>query len=657
MSRFPYRSSAGPRRVGAVPIMGLVMVVFLLAGCAVNGPGAAGGPRRGSTPPPPSPGPESLPADLPVHVHPERTVVDPSIRLDGRSHSWAGYVDTFSNASSLPLAQQFPFQSVTAYFSVPVLDKKTCQQPESNGIGGPYSQVGLWAGFDGGSSGLLGVNGSTGSVEQTGILASCSVTYTTGPHQGALSGKGGPEYLPFYELIPKPPVLDVPSGFSVQGGDVVKAEVVEDTATGTYAFTLRDYRWGYFKRRWQWNETDLLPGVSPQACGAPSGCPRSTAEVVVEDPHTAGSGVVPYAPYGLASLWGAWVTNTGGQSGGLDAGYWNSTEFVTIKDAQPAILQPMTAQPSSLSPDSGSEQGEQFWVYQQGVAPSPSPSPSTSPGPKGTATPTPTLTTKPSPAASTPPPATSTTAYVTDGNDNQVTPVSLSTRTAEAPIPLPGDPEGIAITPDGKTAYVTAPQSDTVTPINLANDTLGTPITVNDLGIGIAITPDGRTAYVTHALGGSITPINLATGALGPAIPLSGGVGGVAITPDGRTAYVTDIGGTVTPVDLTTGTPGGPITVPGGPAAIAITPDGTTAYAADSIGNTVIPINLATNQAGHPISVPEGVEGGIAISPDAKTAWLTTGAATISPLDLATGTLGSAIAVPIGDGAGLAITP
>ena len=46
------------------------------------------------------------------------------------------------------------------------------------------------------------------------------------------------------------------------------------------------------------------------------------------------------------------------------------------------------------------------------------------------------------------------TVYVTNFNDNTVTPIGTATNTPGTPIPVGQEPLGVAITPDGKTAYV-----------------------------------------------------------------------------------------------------------------------------------------------------------------------------------------------------------
>jgi len=205
------------------------------------------------------------------------------------------------------------------------------------------------------------------------------------------------------------------------------------------------------------------------------------------------------------------------------------------------------------------------------------------------------------------------TVYVSNGRGGTVTPIAAATNTPDPPIPVGAGPGLIVITPDGRTAYVTSDES-IVVPIDSATGTPGEPIGVGvdrpglyDQPDGIAITPDGKTVYVANIGSGTVTPIDTAMNTPGEPIEVGVRPRAIAITPDGKTAYVVnqsrpqpppwrnyeagkrglpqsvpDFRGTVTPIDIATGTPGEPIDVGNEPLAIAITPDGKTVYAANT---------------------------------------------------------------------------
>jgi DNA-binding beta-propeller fold protein YncE len=226
------------------------------------------------------------------------------------------------------------------------------------------------------------------------------------------------------------------------------------------------------------------------------------------------------------------------------------------------------------------------------------------------------------------------TAYMIVGFPTRtVTPLDLATNTTGKPVTLSGPPEEIAMAPDGKTAYVVI-QTSAGTPgrrlrvaydfmsFDLTTSRLGKPVKLSGQPDSIAIAPDGKTAYVAIYASGTVTPIDLATNAAGKPIkvsgkplatPFYGQPMAIAISPDGKTAYVANgATSTVTPIDLATDTPGKPISLSGKPGAdaIAITLDGTAAYVANQPSSTVTPIDLATDTAGKPVKIGHGWDSG-----------------------------------------------
>jgi YVTN family beta-propeller protein len=225
-------------------------------------------------------------------------------------------------------------------------------------------------------------------------------------------------------------------------------------------------------------------------------------------------------------------------------------------------------------------------------------------------------------------------ALVANYSSNTVTPISLPSNKALAPIPAGPGPAGIAVLGNGRTAYVTDANSDTVTPINLATLKPEHRIVVGDGPQGIAVTPNGARAYVADAgaiiagqsgsIGHEVTPIDLSTGrALAP-ITVGNAPLGVAVSPGGGTVFVTNLNSeSVSPIDVATDKAGAPIATDGGPLAIAVA--GSTAWVvnapAGDIGNNIQPISLATDAAGTPIHLPKEPQA-LAIAPGGTTAWV-----------------------------------
>lgn len=248
-------------------------------------------------------------------------------------------------------------------------------------------------------------------------------------------------------------------------------------------------------------------------------------------------------------------------------------------------------------------------------------------------------------------------AYITNFSSNTVMPINVKTNKAGAPIMVQSNPDGIAITPDGRTAYIVNSGDNTVTPFDLETNTLGTSIHVGSDPFCIAITPDGTRAYVTNVVDNSVTPIDLQTRIPGQDIPVGVGPFSIAITPNGSMAYTANVtDSTVTPINLITNTPLPAIKVGMGPDSIAITPDGTKAYVTNSRDHTVTPIDLMTHTTGAAIPVGS-IPISIAITPDGKRAFVANvNADSVTPIDLRTNTPGKAISVGMGPES-IAITP
>ena len=126
-----------------------------------------------------------------------------------------------------------------------------------------------------------------------------------------------------------------------------------------------------------------------------------------------------------------------------------------------------------------------------------------------------------------------------------ILPVSVTTGSSGTPIPVPGGPAGINISPDGLTAYVQTQGGATLTPVDLASRTLGTPIQVPNGVNDLAIAAEGGMGYATCSSPDCLTPINLKTGIAEKSFALQHDPNGIVVSPDGRTIYVT--GGTYPP--------------------------------------------------------------------------------------------------------------
>ena len=223
---------------------------------------------------------------------------------------------------------------------------------------------------------------------------------------------------------------------------------------------------------------------------------------------------------------------------------------------------------------------------------------------------------------------------------DEVTPVELATRTAEAPIRLPisGTPAlgdfAIATSPAGRWAFVgtttsvsqsapssrgsstsgkgSSPGSQTTTrsenvvvPIDLTSQWAMTPIVIPGQGgtHAIAVMPNGR--IVLTAIGSAVVPVDAVTRDVGTPLHLGAGhtVYGLALDPVGPMAYALVNGGVI-PFDTADATAG--TEIPTGMSVssvysqhgVVVSADGTTVYTlgqgGQEYGGRVVPIAAAS---------------------------------------------------------------
>jgi YVTN family beta-propeller protein/autotransporter-associated beta strand protein len=249
--------------------------------------------------------------------------------------------------------------------------------------------------------------------------------------------------------------------------------------------------------------------------------------------------------------------------------------------------------------------------------------------------------------------------YVTNFNNGTVTPVNTAANTPGTPIQVGPNPEGVAVTPNGKTVYVATVGTTGfrgavgfVTPIDAATNTPGTPIDVGPNPRGVAMSPDGKTVYVANLIVpgedfGTVTPINTATNTPGTPIPVGAGNQpfALAVSPDGKTVYTANtFGNSITVIDTTTTNAVRTISLGVQPFGLAVTPNGQSLYVATG-SNTVTVINTGNNQIVDTISVAPG-SNGVAMSPDGKTVYVTNFSnGTVTPINTATNMAGTPIPV------------
>ncbi|RKT51809.1 YncE family protein [Saccharothrix australiensis] len=130
--------------------------------------------------------------------------------------------------------------------------------------------------------------------------------------------------------------------------------------------------------------------------------------------------------------------------------------------------------------------------------------------------------------------------YVTGGNAVAVIdPVRFR---MVATVEVGSQPQGIAVTPDGRELYVANTQDGTVSVVDTKSATAITTIRVGGLPQQVAVSRDGRHAYVSSLelpdKQGTLSAIDTATRQVRWTAPVGKGAGSVAVTPDGGRVYV-----------------------------------------------------------------------------------------------------------------------
>ena len=105
-------------------------------------------------------------------------------------------------------------------------------------------------------------------------------------------------------------------------------------------------------------------------------------------------------------------------------------------------------------------------------------------------------------------------------------------------VPGLGDPQGVAVSPDGKTVYVTNTAKNLVEVISAASNRVTRAIPVGQLPWQLAVSANGSTVYVADGDSNAVSVIDTATGKVKDTISDPGDPASVALTPDGSELYV-----------------------------------------------------------------------------------------------------------------------
>ncbi|MDQ4105298.1 MAG: YncE family protein, partial [Actinomycetota bacterium] len=200
-----------------------------------------------------------------------------------------------------------------------------------------------------------------------------------------------------------------------------------------------------------------------------------------------------------------------------------------------------------------------------------------------------------------------------------------------------GDPQGVAVDPDGKHVYVASFAENAIRVIDTDSKRVVGSVRTGAGPRGIAVDSDSRRAFVTNFNENSVSVIDTANGKLIRNVAVGQNPAGVAVFGRDRYLLVTNYyGNTVSIIDSAKLELIDTLAVGVNPDGVAIDPKGEFAYVANSGSNTVSVIDIKEEQVVRTVAVG-AVPQKVAIDPDGRHAYVTNyGDHTLSVIDLPT---------------------
>jgi YVTN family beta-propeller protein len=213
------------------------------------------------------------------------------------------------------------------------------------------------------------------------------------------------------------------------------------------------------------------------------------------------------------------------------------------------------------------------------------------------------------------------------------------------------DPEGVALSPDGKEAFIANEDTGQLSVVQIADGTVSESFKVGAEPEGVAVTPDGRQVWVTSEDAGAVYIVDLPSRQVLKSIEVGARPRSIAFLPDMSRAYVPEENeATLAVIDAKALTLIDKIKLGDGmrPMGTVMSPDGKQLYVSTGRSKMVLIVDTAANQVVG--SIEAGPRPwGIALSGDGRTLYSANGPSNdVSVIDLATKTVTKKI--PVGDG-------
>ena len=198
--------------------------------------------------------------------------------------------------------------------------------------------------------------------------------------------------------------------------------------------------------------------------------------------------------------------------------------------------------------------------------------------------------------------------YVSDGGSSTLSAIDTATNQVVLNISVNSNPQGVAVTPNGKFVYVTNHGNSFVSVVDTDTNTVVANVSVGINPVGVAIDPKGDTAYVTSGTkGGTLTEINTSDYTIKLSSVIGGGPIGIAVSPFSGFLYVAEsTSDSVSVINASDISIIKQIPVGSYPTSVTISPNGLFAYVTNNDSNTVSVIDLSDNKVIRNISVGTG---------------------------------------------------
>jgi len=181
------------------------------------------------------------------------------------------------------------------------------------------------------------------------------------------------------------------------------------------------------------------------------------------------------------------------------------------------------------------------------------------------------------------------TRFYASGNADKIWMFNAVTRTLVDSVAVDADPNGMAITPDGKWMFISHLSSGVVGRITLATGVYDTLVIVGSTPVhGLDISPDGTHLYIVSQGTDSLYKFNTTTGANEGQVFAGSQPFGLAATPDGGEIWIAAYGGDLRRFQSADLSPITTLVLGGHLRRIAIDPAGWGAVIADEDGQVII---------------------------------------------------------------------